>query len=387
MKILLISYYAPPLGLSGVIRVTKFAKYLPRFGIEPIILTTRPIAYYHYDEDLLEEIRRIRIYRAESLDFARLSFLFFGKRVLKRKGGRSSLFFPDSKIGFLPFAYSLGKKIIERENVSLIFATSPPWTNLILGILLKRRFSLPLISDFRDPWPQGFIPPRKIYRRPLLSLLRYSVKNSEAITLVQERIKSILGIDGLVLPNGYDFQEPVISDQNNLLYTGNLFENEEEFRSFVRGIAKDKLEIRLDVCGAGREGFLREMANFPFFNYLGLLPHKEVSKLILRSGFLLYLSKPNQEAGIKLYEYLGAKRPIIYLGPEDSEGAKIIKETDSGVILKDGEKIKEALEEAMKREFRFFGIERYSFLSRAEELASLVKRLAKGGRLSYPVPD
>ena len=48
-KLLLVAYYTPPLGMSGVMRVTKLAKYLPRFGWEPLVLTVKPIAYYHYD--------------------------------------------------------------------------------------------------------------------------------------------------------------------------------------------------------------------------------------------------------------------------------------------------------------------------------------------------
>ncbi|MEO0116040.1 MAG: hypothetical protein ABIK97_00685 [candidate division WOR-3 bacterium] len=378
MKVLIISYYAPPLGLSGVLRVTKFCKYLPRFGIEPIILTCQPIAYYHYDKELLKEIKGIKIYRAESFDPARLFFLFFGKKVSPPRFPSFHFFFPDSKIGFLPFAYQLGKKVIQKEKVSLIFATAPPWTVLLLGISLKHHFSLPLISDFRDPWPQGFIPPRNLFKKRLSSLLRYIVKSSEAITLVQERIKSILGIEGYLLPNGYDLlEEEVLPDQNNLFYAGNLLENEDAFLKIVEGIKESKIEIRLDICGAVREGFLKKIKRYPFVNYLGILPHREVMRLMLRSSLLLYLAKPNQEAGIKLYEYLGAKRPIIYLGPDGTEAEKIIKKTDSGIILKKGEKIKEAIEEGLRKEFQFLGVEEYSFSKRARELAEIMEKVAR----------
>ncbi|MEO0102507.1 MAG: glycosyltransferase [candidate division WOR-3 bacterium] len=378
LKVLIISYYAPPLGLSGVLRVTKFCKYLPDFGIEPIILTCQPISYYYYDPELLKEIKGIKIYRAESFDPARIFFLFFGKKVSPSRLPSPDFFFPDSKIGFLPFAYNLGRKVIQKEKVSLIFATAPPWTVLLLGVSLKRHFSLPLISDFRDPWPQGFIPPRNLFKKGISSLLQYIVKNSDAITLVQERIKSILGIEGYLLPNGYDLEsEEVSSDQNNLFYAGNLFENEKEFFSIIQAIQEKNFPIRLDIAGAGREDFIQKIRRYPFVNYLGILTHKEVSQLMRRSSFLLYISKPNQEAGIKLYEYLGAKRPIIYLGPPDTEAERIIKKTDSGITIRKGEEIKEALKEGLRREFQFLGVEGYSFHKKAERLAEIMRKVSR----------
>ncbi len=396
MKILIIAYYTPPLGLSGVLRVTKLAKYLPEFGIEPVFLTVMPIAYYHYDYELLREIKGMKIYRAESIDPARLTFLFWGKNIpqsaflLRRKdiASRSPQFqiFPDSKITFLPFAYQLAKRIIPKERISLIFATSPPYTNLLLGVRLKRYFSLPLIADFRDPFPSGYEPPPQLYKKWVSNLVRYIVKNSDAITVVQERINSILGIKGQLLSNGYDLKEPatfrllwpdVKSDQNNLLYIGNFFENEALFLEILSELRD--LEIRLDVCGAGRKEFLDRIKKSPEwaknFHYLGILPHRAVMELMQRSAFLLYIAKPNQEAGIKLYEYLGAKRPIIYLGREDTEAARIIKETDSGIILKSGKDIKLALEEVLRREFRYQGVERYSFHQKASELSVIIRRL------------
>lgn len=376
-KVLILSYYTPPLGLSGVLRVTKFCKYLPDFGIEPILLTCQPIAYYHYDEELLEEIKGIKIYRAESFDPARLFFLFLGRKILPSQLPSPDLFFPDSKIGFLPFAYQLGRKIIQKEKVSLIFATAPPWSVLLLGVFLKRHFSLPLISDFRDPWPKGFIPPRKLFKKRIFSLLHYIVKNSDAITLVQERIKSILGIEGYLLSNGYDqLEEKISPDQNNLFYAGNLLENEDTFLTIVEGIKESKIEIRLDICGAVRRDFLKRIRKYPLVNYLGILPHKEVSQMMRRSNFLLYLAKPNQEAGIKLYEYLGARRPIIYFGPADTEAERIIRETDSGIIIKEGERIREVIEEGLRRDFQFLGVEEYSFRKKTEKLAEIMRKVS-----------
>ncbi|MBE0585718.1 MAG: glycosyl transferase family 1, partial [Desulfofustis sp.] len=53
-KVLVIAYYFPPLGGSGVQRVLKFVKYLPQFGWQPTVLTIGPTAYYAHDESLLK---------------------------------------------------------------------------------------------------------------------------------------------------------------------------------------------------------------------------------------------------------------------------------------------------------------------------------------------
>ena len=57
-KVLVIAYYFPPLGLSGVQRTTKFVKYLQDFGWEPTVLTVGEIAYYAKDVSLLHDLEK-----------------------------------------------------------------------------------------------------------------------------------------------------------------------------------------------------------------------------------------------------------------------------------------------------------------------------------------
>src|SRR4051812_43598795 len=57
LNVLVIAYYFPPMGLSGVQRTLKFVKYLPEFGWRPIILTAGETPYYAHDESLLEELQ------------------------------------------------------------------------------------------------------------------------------------------------------------------------------------------------------------------------------------------------------------------------------------------------------------------------------------------
>ncbi|MCX8015291.1 MAG: hypothetical protein N2748_04655, partial [candidate division WOR-3 bacterium] len=180
-KVLIISYYAPPVGMSGVLRITKLAKYLKKFGWQPSILTTKPIAYYHYDYELLNDLKEIPIYRSDSLDFARLLYLTKAPQTLVNYGtGKISLFsnfvfFPDAKRFWIKFAYRLGCKIILDSKPDVIFASAPPYSSLIVGRWLKERFKIPFIADFRDPWPTGTFRPPRYYEEKLRMLRSYII--------------------------------------------------------------------------------------------------------------------------------------------------------------------------------------------------------------------
>ncbi|MFZ3371837.1 MAG: hypothetical protein WA131_02250, partial [Desulfitobacteriaceae bacterium] len=68
-KVLVIAYFFPPLGGSGVQRTLKFVKYLPKFGLQPIVSTVRYGHNFAYDESLLKEIPEIaKVYRSNSLE-------------------------------------------------------------------------------------------------------------------------------------------------------------------------------------------------------------------------------------------------------------------------------------------------------------------------------
>src|SRR3990172_12830612 len=55
-KVLIISYFFPPLGGGGVIRTLKFAKYLPFFGWKVFVVTVKKGFYKYQDPLLLKEI-------------------------------------------------------------------------------------------------------------------------------------------------------------------------------------------------------------------------------------------------------------------------------------------------------------------------------------------
>src|SRR5690625_6272851 len=73
-RVLVIAYYFPPMGLSGVQRIARFVKYLPDNGWTPTVLTVRPRGYFAFDATLEDEIdeREIEIIRTASVDPTRI---------------------------------------------------------------------------------------------------------------------------------------------------------------------------------------------------------------------------------------------------------------------------------------------------------------------------
>lgn len=55
-RVLIITYYWPPAGGPGVQRVLKFARYLPEYGWDPLILSVRNGEYPARDETLQKEV-------------------------------------------------------------------------------------------------------------------------------------------------------------------------------------------------------------------------------------------------------------------------------------------------------------------------------------------
>ncbi|MEO0072353.1 MAG: glycosyltransferase [candidate division WOR-3 bacterium] len=342
-KILLISYYAPPVGVSGVIRITKLAKYLNQLNLTPIILTTKPIAYYHYDYHAVCEIQGIKVYRSETLDLGRILYLVkFPVSPPTAKNASLSLhlnffLYPDAKRFWIPFAWRLGKKIIEQENPDVILATSPPFSALIVGWKLKREFKIPLITDFRDPWPTGYKLPPKWREKKLRKLRNLIFTVSDQVLVVNKTVKEELNYqDAVILPNGYDPEEFTQSARllakKGIVYAGNIVEVLEAL-IFVAEAIKELSDIKLILLGPCPRDIEFKLREYPNIIYLGTLSHQETISILKGANLLLYISKSNQAVGLKFYEYLGAQKPILALGNYPKEVEDLLKAHSAGMAI------------------------------------------------------
>ena len=371
-------------------RVTKLVKFLPRFGWQPLVLTVKRIAYYHYDENLLGDWKGVSIYRAGSLDPARLRYLLMPGRPVSQSGtGKAAwlsnvLCFPDAKAGWFASARRLGERVIRQEKPDAIFATAPPFTTLMIGAALKRFSGLPLVADFRDPWPMGFVPPPRFLIGRTERLRRRILGESDAVLAVNHGTAAFLDGKAEVLENGFDPDEFAVGarklDGFNIVHVGNVWENEQELVS-VLDATREMNAVRVRLVGKTSARLKERLVSYSHFEDLGLLPHGETLAVMKGADLLLYLSKPSQSVGIKLYEYLGAGRPILSVGCEDSEAAQLVVQHHAGKSVgSEPGVIRRAVELAVQGDIEFApaGVERYNRLNQAQRLAEILDRLAAG---------
>lgn len=357
----MITYYFPPLGMSGVLRPVKFAKYLPRFGWEPIILTVKDIAYYAKDFELLNEVNGLRIFRTESLDFARILYIF-GKRSFKLSKyteilGRYTFnffFIPDARLPWLPFALSTATKVLRLHKPNAIYTVSPPFTTHLIGLFLKELFKIPWVADFTDHWATGHRTPSPIHYRINKWFRNLFAKKSDLPVKVYQNIP--LGPRSVTIEHGYDekefqttktFKLKKKDNEYLIVYTGVLQDKGEGVWNFLKAL-KSIDRIKLMVAGEAGEGvrtFIRRENLSNKVEFIDYVPHRDVPSL-LKSADALWFVFPYDDASMKLYEYLGAGKVILFQAPPWSEATRIARSVEGIIFLPDSkEKIIEILKE------------------------------------------
>ncbi|WP_054683769.1 glycosyltransferase family 4 protein [Rhodothermus marinus] len=352
-RVLLIAYYFPPMGLSGVQRMAKFARYLPDYGWEPIVLTVHPGGYFAYDETLLAEVKAagVSIHRTFSLDPTRL---FRGRKPvplpaesIRRRWSRLNgwLFIPDNKVGWLPPAVWTGRRLIRSAPIDVIFASAPPATALLIGALLHRWSSRPLVLDYRDDWLEN---PRQIYptrwhRRLHARLEQWTLQHAACVTTINPHLQQAIarrippgGPSVHVIPHGFDpadFEavapEPRSDHKLRLLYSG-VFYDAQQPDDFLRALARwlaEQPEARahIEAVFVGlvpphTPALIDRLGLHDVVTLRGYLPHREAIAA-LKAADVLWLTVGEQPgaAGIstsKLFEYIGTRKPILALIPE-----------------------------------------------------------------------
>ncbi len=354
LSVLVVAYYFPPMGFSGVQRVLGFVRYLPSYGWLPTVLTVTPRAYFAQDETLLSLIPpEVTVVRTDSPD--PLRWLGKGKARTVNFGSERRrkwmhhlsqfLFIPDNKIGWLKPALEAGRQILSEQPHDVIFSSAPPYTAHLIGMKLSREYGLPLVADFRDPWVAN---PRHIYPTPIhlrrhRQLEREVVQHSDACTVINRHIKETLlshfrGTEGFhrvhILPHGYDpadrLAEPLEGEDDRLsfLYTGAFYDAQQP-DVFLHGVRRfldrhPAWRERLVLHFAGlmppeKIELIRTLQLESLVVSHGYVSHTAVVQLLRRASILwLTVGRQKGEALIslsKLGEYIGTEKPILGLVP------------------------------------------------------------------------
>ncbi len=352
-RLLVVAYYFPPMGLSGVQRVAKFIKYLPEHGWQPTVLTIEPAGYFAYDTTLLHEVKRagVTICRTGSWDPTR----FFRRHQTiplpsepqrKRLSTMSQLLFvPDNKIGWYPHALRAGRRLLKEQAFDAIYSSAPPYTAHLIAARLSRQSGLPLVVDFRDDWVGN---PRHVYPTPLHRSLhqrmeRRVMRTSSHAIVINEPIRCALAERNTrkgfqpsisVIPQGFDADDFAVepaarkSGTMRLLYSG-IFYDAQTPDYFLRALAqvvenhpRVRDHIEAVFIGLFPEASMHLAARLgigDLVRYVGYVVHEEaVAQLQATDVLWMTIGKRPGAGGIstgKLFEYFGTRKPILALVP------------------------------------------------------------------------
>lgn len=171
-RALVITYYWPPAGGSGVQRWVKFAKYLPAEGWETVIYTPENPEAPGTDTTLLEDIPQgtevIRTHISEIYGIYRkfskggsgqVNPINQQKKSLKQRLAmwvRGNLFIPDPRVSWVKPSVRFLKKYLKEHPVDVIVSTGPPHSMHLIARGVAKATGIPWVADFRDPWTKLF---------------------------------------------------------------------------------------------------------------------------------------------------------------------------------------------------------------------------------------
>ena len=421
-KVLIITYYWPPSGGSGVQRWLKFSKYLRDFNIEPIIYTVDNPSYPIKDTSLESEIPLDLEVLKQPIFEPNYFLSIFGNNKKKESAGflnpnptllgrffqyvRANYFIPDARKFWIKPSVKFLSNYLKNNEIDVVITTGPPHSMHIIGLVLKDKFKIKWISDFRDPWTEidyfQQLPLTKKANKKHHQLEQEVLEKSDMVIVVGETMKKKFlkhnhNIE--VLTNGFDSYENSLTielDSNfSITHVGsmNTDRNPTILWEVLYEISSENIDfknnLRIKFIGKIDDTVIQDIQVFNPKNIVRIpyLDHEEVRKYQASSQVLLLSINqvPNAKGIItgKIFEYLQAKRPILGIGPEDGDAAAILKKTNAGNIVGFNNKIelKAAVLKLYKdfKEERLFvksiNIEQFHRKNITRQLAQVIKKV------------
>ena len=372
-KVLIIAYYWPPAGGPGVQRWLKFVKYLPEFGIEPVVYVPSNPSYPIVDETLLKEVSEdITILKQpikEPYKFA--GFLSKKKSKTISKGiipekkkqtiveklllfVRGNFFIPDARKSWVKPSVRYLDTYIQDYNIKTVITTGPPHSMHLIGLELQKITGVKWISDFRDPWTTiGYHKQLKLTnlaKQKHKALEKKVLQTADKIIVTSDVTKrdfsKITKKPIEVITNGYDvsnIKSPELDRKFTLAHIGSLLSkrNPEVLWQVLKELIAENesfaQDLELHFVGSVSEYVLESLKSFNLSNYINnysYVSHNKAIKFQKKSQILLLIEIDSEETKCiipgKLFEYMVSNRPILAIGPKGSDVESLINETNTG---------------------------------------------------------
>ena len=393
-KVLLITTHFAPDRHIGAKRVTKFAKYLPDFGWQPIVLTQEIRRYHGLDRTLLEELPEdISIYRTLEWNLFRSSSQSdVTHQPTRGKPDRRSRdhwrkimvrrldFFLFYNYSWLLPAFLIARRLVHEQGIDLIYSSVPNPEAHLVALLLRLTLPVKWVCEYRDPWttlPDCYSPLSPLQPSTDRWLERQIFEQADCLLFVGRGYQDLILRDqpdhlshkSAILYNGYDendFDSLISScegDSSDKLVIGHIgtlgkwvtpepflrglgsaIRGQDEMLSniLVRFIGEVKFDPQMeeDLLTIIEEEGLQDVVRIEAF-----LPHREALAEMCDCDLLLLIrGRPDElpELGLatvpaKFFEYLRAQRPVLALVPPEGDAARLTHELGAGVVVDPGD--------------------------------------------------
>ncbi len=341
------------MGMGGVQRTLKFAKYLKEFGWEPVVLTDSPKKYYAVDESLLQEAidNGIIIERTgdEIIDVSKIIIKAPNERLRKFRSMAGQFFLiPDNKKFWQKKALKKIDEIWKKyDGFNVIYSTAPPYTDFRIGQDAKKKYKVPLVIDYRDAWvdsPVLNFYPTAFHKMSNMRLEKSVLRDANKIITTNRRVKELIISrygnidynDVKIIPHGYDsedFEKAGVSDlpktnKMRISHCGSFYTRNPKF--YLEAINKffikyPELKSEVEFCFIGlmskdNLALIKAYDIESSIKILGYVNHIESIKYLMTSDvlFLMISRGENDDAAMpgKVGEYIGSRKNIIACIPE-----------------------------------------------------------------------
>lgn len=344
-KFLLITYHFPPSAASGAFRMLGLARHLPRHDWQPVVVAPQAVPWEPIDEDLARQVP----------DSATVYHTPYPTGLLTRAARK--LF--GAEPVWLPRGLAAARRAFRETKPEVVITSGPPhWVHFI-GLYLKRRHKIGWVADLRDPWvPRGevgtvWIPPGLIDRHGEALM----VKHADAIVANAPLALAALhhafphACDKITMvTNGFDperFPTPVTADRHSLskpvrvVHTGELYLGRDPrtfldaLQSLTREPAVGLRPIHAEFLGRNTggkfdlDGEIKRRQLEGVVTVGGQVPYRQSLADMAGADVLLLLDGPGRKLGVpaKLYEYLGASRPILALTEPEGDSGWVLRQS------------------------------------------------------------
>ncbi len=372
-KILIVTYYWPPAGGPGVQRWLKFVKYLPDFGFEPHVYIPENPTYPILDEHWVDEVsNKAVIVKNKIREPYRLASFLSRTTTQKISSGiipkvkkqsflqklmlwiRGNIFIPDARVLWVKPSVHFLKDYLVQHQIDTLITTGPPHSLHLIGLQLKEQMNLKWIADFRDPWTTiGYHKELRLTENSTQKhkdLERKVLQTADLIVVTspttQKEFAQITSQPITVITNGYDVEKgiPFILDEKfTIAHIGSFLSdrNPRILWKALKELVKEEpgfaADFQLKLIGKVSQDVLDTIAEFKldkFVYNLGYLPHNKAIEHQRSSQVLLLIEIDSEQTRCiipgKLFEYMVSERPILAIGPPESDFESILKETNTG---------------------------------------------------------